>query len=227
MLRNRALLWALDLASMPALATLAREQPLPDGVIDVIRIAAGCDVTLEDAARQSGKDLQFIKAAAEFYVQQILLFSTADSHRILGVRPGASREEMRTHMRWLMIWLHPDHAHADWQTVFARRVLEAWRDVRSAPVTVQAPAIARGPPTAAPRYIPWVRLPIEAPRRRLSIYSLLLLIITIIVVALALRSGLVEAGPSWITTPLSGADGSLPDWSWGNCGLGPAVSVSR
>lgn len=211
---------------MPALAALAREQPLPDGVIDVIRIAAGCDETLEEAAHRSGKDPQFIKAAAEFYVQQILLFSTADSHRILGVRPGASREEMRTHLRWLMIWLHPDHAHADWQTVFAHRVLEAWRDARSAPDSVSAPAITRGPPPA-PRNIPWVQRPIEASSRRLSIFSLLLLVMTIIVIALALRSGLVEAGASLTTTSSSGADGSLPDLSRGNRGLAPAGGVSR
>ena len=72
MSRNRALLCALDLASMPALAVRARQQPLPDDVLDVIRIAAGCKETLDEAVKFSGKDPHFVKTAAELYVQQIL-----------------------------------------------------------------------------------------------------------------------------------------------------------
>jgi len=126
---GRALPIALDLAAAPALAAGARTQPLPDGVIDVIRIAAGCEDTLAEAARATDCDPAFIKAAAEFYIKQILLHSGSDSRRILGVSPKAGREEMRNHMRWLMLWLHPDHAKSDWQAAFAQRVIAAWRDV--------------------------------------------------------------------------------------------------
>ncbi len=146
---------AFDLAAAPTLAPRARRQPLPDGVLEVIRIAAGCEATLEAAARRYRKDPHFVKAAAELYVQQILLFQAADSYRVLGVRPGAQRNEMRTHMRWMMTWLHPDRANDDWQTVFAARVLAAWRDVSNAP-PVEAPVVAVAPPrqvrmTLAPR----------------------------------------------------------------------------
>ena len=72
MLRNRALLCAFDLASVPSLAAQARQQPLPDGVLDVIRIAAGCEETLDEAVKLSRRDPAFIKSAAELYVQQIL-----------------------------------------------------------------------------------------------------------------------------------------------------------
>jgi len=119
---------------MPSVAAQARRQPLPEDVLEVIRIAAGCDEALQEAVRFSGREGTYVKAAAEFYLQQILLFSTADSYRVLGVRADAERDEIRRHLRWLMIWLHPDRAKESWQTAFAARVLEAWRDVgRAAP----------------------------------------------------------------------------------------------
>jgi hypothetical protein len=157
---NRALMSAFDLAATPTLAPQVRRHPLPDGVLDVIRIAAGCEATLEAVAWRYRKDPRFVKAAAQLYVQQILLFQAADSYRVLGVRPGAARDEMRTHMRWLMTWVHPDHANADWQTVFAARVLAAWRDVSNAP-PVEVPA------AASPRF--WTP---PAPRLRLASHKI-------------------------------------------------------
>ena len=50
---------------------------------------------------------------------------------MLGVAPGASRSEMREHMRWLMHWLHPDSNPDEWESVFAERVLQAWREAGS------------------------------------------------------------------------------------------------
>ncbi|WP_400770074.1 hypothetical protein [Methylosinus sporium] len=197
--RSRALQCALDLASIPPMAARARELPLPDDVLEVIRIAAGCEETLEEAARRSGKDRGYVKAAAEFYVQQILFFPTADSHRILGVRPGATRADMRKHMRWLMIWLHPDHAHAEWKTVFARRVLAAWRDAQKAPDRGETQTSARR--AAQPiRHIPWVPRPIERRRSRLLIPSLFLIAVAIVVIAILIPSSLVEAETSWLAT---------------------------
>ncbi|WP_157096275.1 hypothetical protein [Methylosinus sp. R-45379] len=197
--RSRALQCALALASIPPMAARARELPLPDDVLEVIRIAAGCEETLEEAARRSGKDKSYVKAAAEFYVQQILFFPTADSHRILGVSPGASRADMRKHMRWLMIWLHPDHAHAEWKTVFARRVLAAWREAQESPDRrkIQASARRVAPPM---RHIPWVPRPIERRPSRLLMPSLFLIAVAIIVIAILVPSSFVEAETSWLAT---------------------------
>lgn len=133
-----ALFSALGLASMPGFARRAGRQPLPEGVLEVIKIAAGCEETLRDAAALSGRDPDAVKAAAEFYLRHALLFDGADSRRILGVSADADRDEMRLHLRWLMIWLHPDHAqHAD-RSALAGRVLEAWREHASAPQPILA-----------------------------------------------------------------------------------------
>jgi len=190
----RALWSALDLAAMPTLAQQARHQPLPDGVLDVIRIAAGCDETLRDAVALSGRDPAFVKAAAEFYVQQVLLFSTAESHRVLGVRVGASREEMRQHMRWLMIWLHPDRAEADaWRSAFAHRVLAAWREVeRSDSALPPRPASIH----AAPRRLPAAK-PRPAQKRRGVAGKLLLASLLLLVLFVLLDSGQSFGAQSW------------------------------
>ena len=212
MLRNRALLCALEIASMPTLVAQARQQPLPDDVLDVIRIAAGCKETLDEAVKLSGRDPRFVKAAAELYVQQILLFSTADSYRILGVRSGVTREEMRTHMRWLMTWLHPDRAKANWQTVFASRVLAAWREAGNAPLAPRPPAT---PPTRRTALLPyharWVQRPLHVRRRRRSWKLLPALLAIIVVFVLIAPSGWIEIGARRLAQAALSIETLLPD----------------
>jgi hypothetical protein len=129
-MRGRRAIWsALDLAAAPALAAAARRQDLPDGVIELIRIVAGCPEALEAATRLVDRSEQEVRAAAEFYVTQILLHDGADARRVLGVSKIAGRDEMRAHMALLMLWLHPDHAKSDWEAAFAQRVVSAWREL--------------------------------------------------------------------------------------------------
>jgi hypothetical protein len=125
---RQALDLALDLARMPTLADAMRAHPLPADTLVVIRIAADCSETCSEAVRATGLKSTTIRDACVFYLQQILLASDADSHRVLGVQPGATRSEMREHMRWLLKWLHPDKDRDEWESVFAERVLKAWRE---------------------------------------------------------------------------------------------------
>ncbi|MGH6925256.1 MAG: hypothetical protein ACRED5_16105 [Propylenella sp.] len=125
---RRALDLALDLARMPTLGEAMRTHPLPPDTLVVIRIAAGCSETSREAVRATGLSATAIRDACVFYLEHVLLASDADSHRILGVRPGAPRSEMREHMRWLLKWLHPDGNRNEWESVFAGRVLKAWRE---------------------------------------------------------------------------------------------------
>ena len=129
---RQALDLALELARMPTLAGAMRARPLPPDTLFVIRIAAGCLDASRDAVTMTGLNPLWIKEACALYLQQILLASDADPHRVLGVQPGASRKEMREHLRWLLKWLHPDANQGEWESVYAERVLKAWRDPKTA-----------------------------------------------------------------------------------------------
>jgi hypothetical protein len=135
-----ALFGALGLASMPGFAQRVGRQPLPEGVLELIKIVAGCEETLCEAAALTGREPEAVKAAADFYLRHALFFDGAEPFRILGVAAGAKRDEMRLHMRWLMIWLHPDHAHDPQHAALAGRVLEAWRQSASGPWLAPPPA---------------------------------------------------------------------------------------
>ena len=129
-----ALFGALGLASTPGFAQRVGRQPLPQGVLELIKVAAGCEETLRQAVALTGREPEAVKAAATFYLRHALFFEGADPHRMLGVGAGAGREEMRLHMRWLMIWLHPDHARGAVRRIRSRRRSPAgcWRPGGSA-----------------------------------------------------------------------------------------------
>jgi hypothetical protein len=173
---RRALDLALHLARMPTLAAAMREQPLPPDTLVLIRIAAGCAETCGEAARVTGVQASAVREAAVLYLQQVLFATASDSYRILGVSPGASRSTMREHLRWLMKWLHPDRNPNDWESVFAERVLTAWREAgadSSAPSpqpTIPSIALQRareGRRSRKRRQIRWIALPLSPSPRRI------------------------------------------------------------
>ena len=125
---QRALDLALDLLRTPAFAASMANSPLPNDVLEVIRIAAASPDACRAAASASGQPESTLIEAARFYVQQILLRPDADCYRVLGIRPEDSRESARVHMRWLLKWLHPDH-NESWDAVYAKRIIKAWREV--------------------------------------------------------------------------------------------------
>ena len=129
MLEGRAALdFALELTRTPMLATAMQARPLPPDTIVLIRIAAGCEETTLAAAKLAGLPSQTVKEASTLYLQKVLFASSGDCHRVLGVAPGAPRKVMREHMKWLMRWLHPDRDPDEWESIYAARVLQAWRE---------------------------------------------------------------------------------------------------
>jgi hypothetical protein len=128
MANERAVDLALDLARMPAFASTMAAAPLPVDILDVIRIAAVSPEACRAAASSTGQPEPVLVEAARFYLQQILFRPGADCYRILGVRPGGSREVARAHLRWLLLWLHPDR-NGGWEAVYAERIVKAWREL--------------------------------------------------------------------------------------------------
>src|SRR5215467_9583159 len=120
---------ALDLARMPTLARTSVLPAIPRNIIELMRIAAASPEACQAAVAKTGQPTQVVIEAARFYLQQMLFRPEADCYRILGLEPNASRATARSHMRWLLQWLHPDRNHNGWDAVYAERVLKAWREV--------------------------------------------------------------------------------------------------
>src|SRR5262249_45636986 len=122
---------AVDLMFIPSQVRRIRSNPLPDDVVILLRIAAGDEVMIRNAAVLVGQSYDVVRQAAAFFIEQILLFPDADSYRVLGVEPGATSGELRRHMTLLLRWLHPDVDPQGERSVFAARVTGAWNDLKT------------------------------------------------------------------------------------------------
>jgi hypothetical protein len=161
---------ALDLARMPALARSSVAAPLPPNVVELMRVAAAFPEACRAAVAQTGEPRHVVIEAARFYLQQVLFRPDADCYRILGIQPAASRATAREHMRCLLEWLHPDRNtnNNSWDTVYAERVLKAWREVSVANGSATKPSsvLARVSPNQkkkrrGPVRRPWIERPVE------------------------------------------------------------------
>ncbi len=157
---------ALDVARMPALVRSSAMPPIPQGVIELMRIAAGSQKACQNAASATGEPEQVLIEAARFYLQQLLFRPDADCYRVLGVEPSAPRATMRNHMRWLLLWLHPDR-NKELDAVYADRVLKAWHEIsRNHEGTIAANEKPSGAPGSF--RMPWIKYPKRRSRRRIS-----------------------------------------------------------
>ncbi|MCO5054661.1 DnaJ domain-containing protein [Thermomonas sp.] len=127
-----ALDWALTLLRTPTERYRLRQRPLPDGVTELLAIAAGAgsDESARAAARLRERP-EILCEAARFYTREILFHAQADAYRTLGVALDAPAEQIRQHFRLLQAWLHPDRQDSGDDSVFAARVNAAWNELRS------------------------------------------------------------------------------------------------
>lgn len=126
-----ALEQALAARQAPSLFGHLREQPLPDDLRLLLRIAAGDVEAIDLARRISAEAGPVLTEAAVLFIQQAMFFPGSDSYRVLGVASDASDEQIRDHRRWLVRWLHPDRNVDQWDSVYADRVSNAWQDLRT------------------------------------------------------------------------------------------------
>ena len=128
---------ALTLAGRPALVRSACRMPLPSGMTFLLELATGEADALRSAQSLSKRSPEVLQSAAEFFIEQVLFAPAADSYRILGATPRATRRELRKHMALLVKWLHPDKLGLDTQDLsidrsrFVHRVTQAWQDLKT------------------------------------------------------------------------------------------------
>lgn len=122
---------ALDLAQSPILAAVMRRQPVPEDALMLVRLAGGDEEVLQKAVRRTGRESAQLRAAATFYIQQVLWQPDADHYRVLGASSDADAQTLAEHMRFFMKWLHPDGQAAKPSSRSLGRVLEAWEAVKT------------------------------------------------------------------------------------------------
>ena len=160
---------ALDLARMPALARTSVVPALPPNIIELMRIAAASPEACEAAVAKTGEPAPVVIEAARFYLQQVLFRPEADCYRILGIEPAASRATARSHMRWLLQWLHPDRNNNSWDAVYAERVLKAWREVSASNGPAHKPSDTQALASSNKKkngdigaiWVPWIEHPLK------------------------------------------------------------------
>jgi hypothetical protein len=198
---------ALDLARMPALARTSAVPPLPPNIVELMRIAAASPEDCRTAVAQTGEPRHVVIESARFYLQQVLFRPDADCYRILGIQPAASRATAREHMRWLLEWLHPDRNNNNnsWDTVYAERVLKAWREVSNGSAAKPNVALPRASSDqnknrrSRPIRMAWIERPVQgrslAIRTPYRAFVLCAVPIGLVIIVLALWSANVWLQP--------------------------------
>lgn len=131
MSERMALKIAIDLMHVPSQVRLFRSEPLPDGVLMLLRIAAGEEETEQTAVALTGRSLEIVRRAAVFFIEQILFAPNTDSYRVLGVASTATTSELRRNVALLLKWLHPDLDPNGERAVFVGKVTSAWNDLKT------------------------------------------------------------------------------------------------
>ncbi len=129
--QTTAIRLAIDLVQVPSRIRATRSRPLPDGMGLLLRVAAGDEGATLSVADPTGRTPEFLREAATFFIEQILLAPDADSYRVLGADYRCEGPQLRSHMALLLRWLHPDVAGDDDRSIFAARVIAAWDDLKS------------------------------------------------------------------------------------------------
>jgi hypothetical protein len=126
-----ALRLAVELLHVPWRVRSVRAAPLPDGVQQLLEVAAGEAANAEAAATANGRSPDLVRQAATFFIEQVLLAPGTDSYRVLGATPAATTGDLRRNMALLMRWLHPDVARQGDQAVYAARIANAWNNLKT------------------------------------------------------------------------------------------------
>jgi hypothetical protein len=122
---------AIDLMQAPSRVRVARDGPLPEDMLLLLRIAARDEAALAEAEQASGRTRDFLRGAAMFFVEQILLGPRSDSYRTLGGDRTTPPADLRRNMALLLRSLHPDVEPEADGAAAAWRVARAWNDVKT------------------------------------------------------------------------------------------------
>jgi hypothetical protein len=113
---------ALELYRKPARARSLGRRDVPEGMLELIRIAAASDEEADALIPDEAKAKQPVREAAVFFLQQLLMQAEGDDFRQLGLKRSATLQDVKDHKRQLLKWLHPDRNKNAWEHVLFQRV---------------------------------------------------------------------------------------------------------
>lgn len=135
---------ALALFQAPLRLAGARDRPLPEGTEQLLHLLASAGSERAAIAAKLQVAPAHLHEACTFFVTELLFAPTADSYRVLGLRPDCAQAQIKEHHRLLLRWLHPDRDSNAWHSVHAPRINRAASDLRS-PAVRQAYDATRQP----------------------------------------------------------------------------------
>ena len=124
-LAHSALKSAVSIYRQPLLARGLVRKSLPDGISDVLRVAAEGVGTAAQFADSLGASPEEVHQACLFYLQTVVFHQNADDTRLLALSHPLTAQELREHKRMILKWLHPDRNHNSWESKLFLRVQSA------------------------------------------------------------------------------------------------------
>lgn len=122
---------ALQLEAEPRITGSLIVAPLPEGMMDLLKLAAGSTEAQAEWSGTIGVPGDALTQASRFFIEQVLMSRGADHYRVLGAARDAAHDTIREHYRWLIHWLHPDREASGWHSVLAERANRAYAELRT------------------------------------------------------------------------------------------------
>jgi hypothetical protein len=116
---------ALALYRQPSLVRQVQKSPLPSGMTEVLRIAAGSKEEATAPAAELGTEGLELFSACQFFLQTMLFYHDVDDFRVLGLKRDATPAQLKDHKRLVLKWLHPDRNRNSWENKLFNRAMDA------------------------------------------------------------------------------------------------------
>jgi hypothetical protein len=128
---TKAIEIALAVYRQPNQFVIPKAGNYPHSMLDVVKSAAGDEVTLQKNSDNLGVSTDQISKASKFYLQKLCASAGDDPLRMLALDIGATQSDIKDHKRWLLKWLHPDRNPSKWEAKFFMAVNQAAQQLES------------------------------------------------------------------------------------------------
>ena len=119
---DSAIRQAIHVFKYPANLRQRNESRVRPGMLDLLKVAAGHQETIERLSEIENVTQEVVCEASKHYLRGLITDSKNNPYTTLGLSAAATPEEIKTHKRWLLKWLHPDRNPSKWEAVLFKKV---------------------------------------------------------------------------------------------------------